>query len=115
MKSDLDLSQIFKESHTANNKKEKLYERLEKLRLKHVGQLIKYKNNLKHEICEMLRLWLEDSKFDKKGKIKLYRVKDRLKDLISFYKNCHDRQITPTENYYLKNYVKTVQEKLNTN
>ena len=109
------MNKIFNESHRENDTREKLFSYLENLRIRNSEQLSQFKNNLKLEICEMLKIWLENSKILNKTTIKLYRVKDRLKDLISFYKNCHDRSVTPSENYYLKSYVKRVQEKLNTN
>ena len=91
MKPKLDLSQIFKDSHRDKDKKDKLFKRLEKLRLKNIEALKTYKNDIKLEICEMLRIWLEASGIKNKSKVKLYRIKDRLKDLISFYKNFHDK------------------------
>ena len=115
MSTDVDLSHIFQASHTKTNKREKLFQRLESLRLRHREQLEKFKDNLKLEICEMLRLWLEASGTCNKREIKLYRIKDRLGDLIAFYNNYHDRKLTPAENYYLKSYVKRVQAKLNNN
>ena len=115
MESGVDLEKVFREAHDNNNKREKLFHRLEKLRLAHEHKLSTLKGNLKLEICEMLKFWLHASGTCTKNKIKLYRIHDRMKDLISFYKNYHDRQITPGDNYYLKTYVKRVQSKLNEN
>ena len=105
MKSGLILKEVFKNAHKKDGKREKLFKRLEKLRIKNREQLINTNNNLKLEICKMLEIWLDASGTITKKSIKLYRIKDRMQDLISFYKNYHDRLLTPAESYYLKCYV----------
>ena len=111
----MDLEKIFKSAHKDENKREKLFKRLEQLRTDNSKTLSVYKNNLKLEICKMLEIWIKASGTTTKKSIKLYRIKDRMKDLISFYKNFHDRSVTPAENYYLKTYVKRLQAKLSEN
>ena len=71
MESDINLSKICKESHKNVDKREKLLNRLEKLRLKNLEHLKKFKNDLKLEIAELLRIWLEASKTCKKSRISI--------------------------------------------
>lgn len=115
MESEVDLETIFRDAHRENNKRGKLFQRLEILRTKNLDTLKRFHNDLKLEICELLKIWLEASGTCTQSKIKLYRISDRMKDLVSFYKNYHDKSITPADNYYLKNYVKRVQDKLTEN
>ena len=51
MKSGINLPKVFKEAHKDDGKREKLFKRLEKLRLKNREQLMNFHDNLKLEIC----------------------------------------------------------------
>ena len=104
------LDDIFDKAHGKCKRKQATIERLDRLYNENIA-VIKQKR-VELEICSLLKIWLEKTWDDNRTQVKLYRVADRARDVISYFKNVRNIVLKPTEHNYIKRFVKSVQNEL---
>ena len=104
------LDGIFENAHEKCKRKQATIERLDQLYTRHIAVIRNIRPEL--EVCSLLKIWLETTWNSKRTHIKLYRVSDKSRDVISYFKNVLNIILKPTEHNYVKRFVKSVQNEL---
>ena len=106
------LDGIFDVAHEKCKRKQATIERLDELYNRHISTIRNTRPEL--EVCALLKIWLANTWDLNKTHVKLYRVSDRSRDVISYFKNVRNIILKPTEHNYIKRFVKSVQNELDT-
>ena len=104
------LDGIFDIAHEKCKRKQATIERLDQLYNRYASTISNTRPEL--EVCALLKIWLANTWNLKKTHVKLYRVSDRSRDVISYFKNVRNTILKPTEHNYIKRFVKSVQNEL---